>query len=533
MFVPFFCFAGPSPRLESRFRFGESEIMLEEIVFSWWGKEQARSQAQAPPKASLRFLPDESVSRAESPNSEPANSGHEPPRLDELLKGNCFIEGDNLEALKILLPVFKERIKMIYIDPPYNTGKDFVYPDDFSYRKNKNLTFPSVRAKQEGEDEAPPSIHRVSSHKESHAIWLNMILPRLILARKLLSSNGAIFISIDETEAACLKLLGNEIFGESNFVGSLIWLTTKGAQGIPRRQMLVPNHEYILCWAKDGALFRFRGVERSEDGFSNPDNDPRGLWKRQYVQRFGQGFHERTIVDPQTGKSYSFESPYTEEKLNNWIQEGRIVFPAQDGYPMRKEFLDEYKNRKQITSFLGLFPTKANTEQLNRLFEGQRVFESPKPLDLIRFLIDCTCEKDDTILDFFAGSGTTGHATLELNARDEGARRFILVEKAQPCGKKSQAARYGWESTAQICRERLRRAWQRIADKFLTKNFCIEHQLLKKHAANSQKAEVNAITPKSNESQNMCDQINVEQASDSSGKIKYNLSGFCCFKLEE
>ena len=400
----------------------------EEIVFSWPGKELARQQADLPIQAQLQFRPDQSVI---------------PPGADA--SENWFIEGDNLDALKLLAPTFQDRVKMIYIDPPYNTGKDFVYPDDFGKRNT---------------DQA--SKRRFGTRKESHSRWLDMALPRLVLARRLLSESGAIFISIDETEAPYLRLLGDEIFGEENFVGALVWLTTKGAQGIPRKQMLVPNHEYILCWAKNGSQFRFRGIERSEDGFSNPDNDPRGPWKRQYVQRFGQGFRKRTVVDPQTGKAYTFESPYTEENLNNWAQEGRIVFPTQDGYPMRKEFLNEYKHRKQLTSFLGLYPTKANTEQLIRLFDGQRVFESPKPLDLIQFLIDATCGGDDIILDFFAGSGTTGHAVVNLNAQHGTRRRFILVEKAQPCGKKSQAIKYGWKTTAQICQERLRRACNQI-----------------------------------------------------------------------
>ena len=221
--------------------------------------------------------------------------------------------------------------------------------------------------------------------------------------------------------------------------------------------MLVANHEHILCYAKDERQFTFRGIERSDETFSNPDNDPRGLWKRQYLQRFGRGFTQRTIVDPNTGRSYTFPTPYSEQKINELIADNRIIFPKRRGYPCRKEFYNEYPRRQQITTFLGLFSTKTNTQRINRLFDGVRIFNTPKPTELLECLIDATTDANDVILDFFSGSGTTGHAVINLNRRQQTKRQFILIQSSESCDENSDAYKAGYHTIFDIGLERIRR----------------------------------------------------------------------------
>ncbi len=392
--------------------------------FSWSGKYQAAEQAQTDTEKSFQLNPDESFNYQTTEN--------------------LYIQGDNIDVLKAMLSSDSEignmaqTIKMIYIDPPYNTGKQFIYSDKFC----------TPAGKAESND---------STIAQSHASWLNMIYPRLILSQKLLVPAGAIFISIDDTEVMNLRKICDEIYGESNFVADFIWLTTQGAQGILRKQMVVENHEHILCYAKDAQQFVFRGKKRSTDTFANPDKDPRGLWKRQYLQRFGQGFQQRTITNPANGKQYTFETPYTEEKMNALIADNRIIFPRGKGYPARKEFFCEYSQHQQLTTYLGLYSTKANTEQLNKLFDGVRIFNSPKPTALIQFLIEAVTDTQDTVLDFFSGSATTAEAVLKLNAQDGGNRRFIMVQIPESCSPKTEAYKAGYTDICQIGKERIRR----------------------------------------------------------------------------
>lgn len=314
---------------------------------------------------------------------------------------NFLIEGDNLASLQLLEKTHKGKIDLIYIDPPYNTGRqDFIYDDKY--------------------------IEDTDMFK--HSKWSAFIKNRLALAEKLLSNNGAIFISIDDNEFAPLKLICDETFGYENFVTTLVWETKREAKGIPPVKMCVTNHEYILVYSKTNK-YKFIGDLRNiEDGFKNPDNDHRGPWKRQYLQRFGQGFPVRTIVNPKNGMTFSFESPYTEEKMRKWISQDIIIFPeSNDKYPARKEFFFEYANPyKPIVTSLGLYSTKVNSEKLKAIFDNKKVFDYSKPLDLIANLIKKSLRNSGIILDFFAGSGTTGHAVMKLNAEDGGKRKFIL-----------------------------------------------------------------------------------------------------------
>ena len=344
-----------------------------------------------------------------------------------------------------------------------NTRGETLYKDDFKQTLEEY-------ARVGGQTNA--SRARFSSEYEIsgrfHANWLNMLFPRLLLARDLLTESGSILISIDDSEQANLKKTADEIFGEDNFICRFTWNTKKAAQGLATAHMVVDNCESIYVYARRASLFKFRGLDRDEkDGFANPDEDPRGPWKRQYLQRIGQGLPIRTIVDPATKRVYSFETPYAQEKLERWVVENRIVFPnGNHKYPARKEFLYEYKRRRQLVTSLGLYPTKASTERLNKLFDGVKIFSNPKPLALIKFLVRQTTEENDLVLDFFSGSATTGHAVMQLNAEDGGARRFILAQSNEPTPPKSEARKAGFDAISQIGRERLARAGIQVKKEF-------------------------------------------------------------------
>lgn len=387
----------------------------ESYRFEWVGKRAARNEVFTP--TAKQLAPDLAGSRNWSETQ------------------NVLVEGDNLDALKLLQRDYLGKVDLIYIDPPYNTGSNtFVYNDDFS------VSLP------EGAD--------------SHSHWCSTLFSRLILSRSLLAEDGAIFVSIDDCEYANAVKLLDEVYGRKNFVASIVWESKREAKGIPPKTMCVKNHEYILCYSKNGE-YRFIGEPRNvEDGFSNPDGDPRGPWKRQYLQRFGLGFPQRTIFEPSTGRAFTFETPYTQEKLERWIAEGRVIFPTgRNKYPARKEFFYEYKNPfKPIVTSWGLFSTKVGSEQLKSLFDEKKVFDYSKPVELLSTLLRRAMRSDALVLDFFAGSGTLGHAVMALNAEDGGTRRFILVQSAESCGKKSVAHKQGYQTISSICKERLRRA---------------------------------------------------------------------------
>ncbi|MDI9312852.1 MAG: site-specific DNA-methyltransferase [Limnohabitans sp.] len=389
----------------------------------------------------------------------------------EMTTQNLLLKGDNLDSLKILKNHYSGKIKCIYIDPPYNTTNDeFVYPDKFDKEEAEVLGFANL---------SESDFARMDfsfKTKKSHNGWLAFMYPRLLLARDLLSKEGAIFISIDDNEQANLKLLCDDVFGEENFVAEFVWSTKKAAQGMNTQNMIVANHEYILVYSKSRENFKFLGLKRLEDTFSNPDNDTRGLWKRQYLQRLGQGLPVRKIVDPKTKKEYSFETPYAQKKLEQWIIENRILFPKNGvGYPARKEFLNEYENNQQLVTNLGLFPTKSTTEKLYHLFDGHKIFTNPKPDSLLKFLLEVTMNTPDSIiLDFFAGSGTTGHAVMQLNAEDGGNRKFILCQIDEPINKDKPAYKFCKDNKlppviSSITIERLKRAGEGLNQDFIKK----------------------------------------------------------------
>ncbi|MCL2085581.1 site-specific DNA-methyltransferase [Candidatus Saccharibacteria bacterium] len=310
-----------------------------------------------------------------------------------------LIIGDNYDALQNLLIEYRGKIDMIYIDPPY--GKDSM--GEFAQTNYEN------------------AITRDN--------LLSMLYPRLILARQLLSDKGVIFCSIDDRNQAYVKGLFDEVFDEGNFVANLIWNTKNASKGVPPVRMITDIHEYILVYAR-GENFKFNGIARTTDDFSNPDNDSRGLWRKEaLVSTISQKTFD--IIDPETGDVFNRAWAFSPETIKKMISERRVLFPkSKDGTPLQKKFFDDYINENlPINTQIGTFQSRKATSDLMAIFGGKKLFDFPKPVEMIKFLIEQGSGKDAVVLDFFSGSGTTGQAVLEQNRDDEDSRRrFICVQ---------------------------------------------------------------------------------------------------------
>lgn len=423
---------------------GESvDIGRERYGLTWPGKAECFRTIQAPSMATL--LPD----LEKSVNFDTTE--------------NLIIEGDNLEVLKLLQKSYLGKVKMIYIDPPYNTGSDFIYPDDYSESLKTYLQYTG---------QVDPEGKRFGTNTDAegrfHSKWLNMMYPRLYLARNLLREDGIIVVSIDDTESQALRSIMNEVFGEQNFIGCVVWNSTKS---VTNTALISVSHTYNFIYASEIAYYtenrsRFRLPEPG-DGFANPDNDPRGPWKADPFQVGGVRPNQQyVIVNPKTGKEYRPNpgcSWKNEEKVFKLLSaDNRIVFGATGGAgPQRKRFQSEAEERGRVAKTLwDDLPTTSNaTRTLDDLF-GEHVFDNPKPVDLVERFVQLGVynPNDGVILDFFAGSGTTAEAALDLNAQDGGNRKFILVQLPEPAG------RANYSTIAEICEERVRRVIKKLND---------------------------------------------------------------------
>lgn len=407
----------------------------ERYSFTWNGKSKARMIAQTPSTGTLRPCKEESV--------------------DWDTTQNLFIDGDNLEVLKLLQKSYHKKIKMIYIDPPYNTGKDFVYKDNF---KDNIKNYKEITGQVDGEG------RNLSNNPETsgryHTDWLNMMYPRLKLARNLLKDDGVIFISIDDNEVTNLRKICDEIFGEENFVGQFTWETKRAARGVPPKTLLMHNHEYILCYAKNIENLKFSGLQRDEADFGNADNDSRGLWRSESIRATGGQDNYFTIVNPNNGYEYHGNWAFSQPRIEQMIKDNLILFPKdRAGTPRQKKFIDSYINATKagVTS-LGWHSTETATNQLLEIFDQKKLFDFPKPLSLIGYLVNQALTQQDILLDFFAGSSTTAHAVMQLNAKDRGNRKFIMVQLPETTGEKTEAYKTGYKTIAEISKERIRRA---------------------------------------------------------------------------
>lgn len=465
----------------------------ERYNFTWNGKGRALRLSQTPSLGTLRPCKEESK--------------------DWDTTQNLYIEGDNLEVLKLLQKSYHSKVKMIYIDPPYNTGKDFVYPDNFhdSLENYKRIT-------GQVDDEG----NRISTNTEAsgryHTDWLNMMYPRLRLARNLLRDDGVIFISIDDGEVYNLRKICDEVFGEDNFVAQFPW---QSRQSIQNDTDISSSHEYIVTYAKvrrkenrrlkeanadtwfKEMSFVCLPLELEKDRFDNPDNDIRGLWKADPFDAPNVRPNlTYAIVNPNTGEEYwpprgrhwrTEESTY--KKL---LSDKRIVFgKTGESRPQLKVFYEEKKMFGSVdnTWWTGEkcgTSTQGTKEQM-QLFEGFAPFDTPKPTQLLNKILKLVSlpNGDDIILDFFSGSATTAHAVMQLNAEDDGNRKFIMVQLPEPTDEKSEAHKAGYMNICEIGKERIRRAGEKIKeenkDKENIENLDIGFKVLKLDTSNIRK----------------------------------------------
>lgn len=424
----------------------------EKYGLNWHGKRRARQLALTPSTGTLRPCPEESV--------------------DWDTTQNLMIEGDNLEVLKLLQKSYSGKIKLIYIDPPYNTGKDFVYPDDF---RDSIQNYLALTGQREGET------GKTSSNTETsgrfHTAWLNMMYPRLKLARTLLKSDGVIFMSIDDNEVASLQKLSDEIFGEENYVGTFIWEKRATREN---RKAVSTRHDYILCYSRDVSsanrvLELLPMNEEAISRYRNPDDDPRGVWTSvPAIAQAGHGtraqFYQLTTpagraIEPPSGSCWR----YTEAKMTESIADGRIWFGADGlGVPRIKKFLNEGQQGLTVESMWWGKDVGTNDSakrELTKLFDGKAVFETPKPAGLVERMVQLATDQDSIVLDFFAGSGPTGQAVIDANVADGGHRRYILTQLPEVCSEQTEASKAGYSTIADVCKERMRRSSRLVTEK--------------------------------------------------------------------
>ncbi|ROQ05754.1 adenine-specific DNA-methyltransferase [Curtobacterium sp. PhB171] len=434
----------------------------ERYQLDWPGKRAAAFAANAPIAKTLRPVREESV--------------------DFDATKNLFIEGDNLDALKLLQESYLGKVKLIYIDPPYNTGNDFVYEDDFGQTAHEYL----AGSGQFGTD-GTRFVANTEANGRFHSDWLSMILPRLKLARTLLAQDGVIFISIDDHEVASLRKVADEVFGESNFVASAVWQKRTSPEA---RKRLAAGHEYILVYARNAtvieeALSPLPLDERDRSAFSNPDNDPRGPWVSSDFtapgfrpnQMYAITTPSGAVVSPPPGRCWM----NLEDEYKKQVAERRFWYgPDGTGIPRRKTYLAERNGKSAWTwwpnSEVG--HTQEGTREVRALFDkdGETFFDFPKPVRLIERVVQLATKTDraNVVVDFFAGSGTTAHAVMNANLADGGNRRFVLVQMPELLDAKSAAAIAGYHSIADISRDRVRRAGAAAAKQALGRDSALD-----------------------------------------------------------
>src|SRR5574344_1070603 len=444
----------------------------EMYLFTWPGKQAARREAATPIADTLRPVPEDS--------------------MDWDTTENLYIEGDNLRVLKLLQRGYMGKVKMIYIDPPYNTGNDFVYHDDFAHTsEEEELAAGNV------DEEGNRFRRNLNSNGRFHSDWCSMMYSRLLVARSLLTEDGVIFISIDDNEVRNLRNICDEVFGEKNFVAQLIWERAFAPKNDAK--FVSNSHDYILMFTKNIDDFTIGRLDRTAEAnarYSNPDNDPRGVWTSSdiSVKTYNAACDypittpSGKIVEPPAGRCWSRSANAFAERL----QDNRIWFgPNGDNTPRIKRFLSELK-------FDGMAPTsilfykdvghsQEGAQEVVSLFGDKGVFDGPKPVRLVQRLITlANLDKDSIVLDFFSGSATTAHALLKTNAEKEKHCKFILVQIPEEISEKKKAQ--GYKTICEIGKERIRRAGKKIKEDnpLTTQNLDTGFRVLKLDSSNMQ-----------------------------------------------
>lgn len=444
----------------------------ERYQFTWPDKKKSVLLANAPINKTLRPCREESV---DFDNTE-----------------NIYIEGDNLEVLKLLQETYLGKIKLIYIDPPYNTGNDsFVYDDSFSVSENE------FSEKSNQRDEQGNILFDIRTNNENngkfHTDWLNMMYSRIKISKDLLSDDGVLVMSISDAEFHNLKKITDEIFGDTNYCGDIIWNSTKS---VTNTALISVSHTYNLVYFKNMNHFienrsEFR-LPDNGDGFENPDNDPRGPWKADPFQVGGWRPNQQyEITNPNTGVVYkpnegcSWKNDY--KKFQELMADNRIVFgKTGDGGPQRKRFIWEAQERGKVAKTLwdDVETTTNGTQLVKKMFDGVSLFDNPKPVGFLERIIELGANRDALILDFFSGSATTAHATMKVNAEDGGKRKFIMVQLPENTDEKSQARKVGYLTIPEIGKERIRRAAKMIAEEYPDAQFDSGFRVLKCDTSN-------------------------------------------------
>jgi len=422
----------------------------ERYRLDWPGKRQAILEANTPIAKTLRPVREESVNFDTTEN--------------------LFIEGDNLEALKLLQESYLGQVKMIYIDPPYNTGNDFIYEDDFA-----EDTSDFLQRSEQVDEEGNRLVTNTESNGRFHSDWLTMMYSRLKLARNLLKDDGLIFISCDANEQANLKKIGDEIFGYQNFESDIHW-RRRHNQPNDKSKIIARVSENILVYAKNSIILKERGTyyglplsEKRVADYKNPDNDPKGDWTTNpWKAATGRGGTTYEIITPtgQVHKNTWYGNKVTFERL---IDEGRVHWTDNgNGLPRIKIYLKDANEQGQAAvNFFNHTEFGSNqdgSKELASLFGDAGLFSNPKPTKLISSLIKIATKEDDLILDFFAGSGTTADSTLQMNIEDSMRRKFILIQLDESTDEKSQAFKTGYSTISDLSKERIRRAGQKILE---------------------------------------------------------------------
>ena len=414
--------------------------------FTWVGKKASIAEANKPIHKTLRPC------KSESKNWDTTE--------------NLYIEGDNLEVLKLLQEAYLGKVKMIYIDPPYNTGNDFIYADDFRMSEEAWSEESGVWS-AEGER----LFKNTDTKGRFHSDWCSMMYSRLMLARNLLTDDGVVFISIDDHEVENIKKICGEIFGEQNFEGHIHW-RRRHNQPNDKTKMIAVVTEHIIVYAKNSFSLKLSGVGKLDltATFANPDNDPRGPWaSKPWKVGSDQNGSRYTITTP-TGKVLDEEWMGDESTYNEYLHEGRIYFPKNgDGMPRKKYYKFERESEGQCAtnwwSHEMFGHNQGANDGLAELFGKKNIFSNPKPIELIRGMMKISNTKENAvILDFFSGSATTAHAVMQLNAEDGGHRKFIMVQWPEKCDEKSEAYKAGYKNICEIGKERIRRAGEKIKE---------------------------------------------------------------------
>ena len=422
----------------------------EAYEFTWVGKKAATVEAFKSINKTLRPCPEESV---DWDNTQ-----------------NLYIEGDNLEVLKLLQESYLKKVKMIYIDPPYNTGNDFIYMDDFRMSEEE-----WEELSDEYDEEGNRLYRNTESNGRFHSDWCSMIYSRLLLARGLLTDDGVIFISIDDHEVDNLKKICDEVFGSDNFIAQLVW--KKKYTGGKGTKTFADYHEYILSYAKNFSML-------GEISMARPENEKEKFTQEdEYLSERGRYYTRplKSNLDPRPTLVYPIKLPNGKSVKTQWIcaketyekllSEGRIEFknPKTSQYPVYKKFYekDDGGNVK-IPSFLEISNNNEAKEELKEIFGITQTrdlpFQTPKPIKLLGLFVENFTSSNDIVLDFFSGSATTAHAVMQLNAEDGGNRQFIMVQIPEECNEKSEAYKAGYKNICEIGKERIRRAGAKIKE---------------------------------------------------------------------